>query len=75
MAEEKEFTICRLPPYQREVNPIELVWTDVKQHVASHDKTFRINIMEGVMIDALNSVTEQQWRNYCRHVEDTEKRM
>ena len=67
LVEQKEFTVYRIPPYCCELNPIELVWSDVKRHVARDNKTFKTNVMEGLIIDTLNSVTEQKWRNYCKH--------
>lgn len=33
MAEERGYTVCRLPPYHCELNPVELVWSQVKRDV------------------------------------------
>ncbi|XP_047998733.1 uncharacterized protein LOC125236081 [Leguminivora glycinivorella] len=35
-------TILRLPPYHCELNPIELVWAQVKGHVAKKNKSFKM---------------------------------
>ena len=32
-----------------------------------------MNVMEGLINNALNSVTEENLRNYCRYVENIEK--
>ncbi|CAH2095722.1 unnamed protein product [Euphydryas editha] len=34
MAEQKGVTVLRLPPYHCEINPIELIWADIKGYVA-----------------------------------------
>lgn len=68
MAEERGYTVCRLPPYHCELNPVELVWSQVKRDVAKHNVKFKENLMEGLINDALSRVTASQWKNYCHHV-------
>jgi transposase len=33
MAEQRAVTVCRLPPYHCELNPLELVWSQIKRQV------------------------------------------
>ncbi|CAH2101119.1 unnamed protein product [Euphydryas editha] len=41
IAEQKGVTVLRLPPYHCELNPIELIWADIKGYVARHNTTFK----------------------------------
>nr|CAH7739687.1 unnamed protein product [Callosobruchus chinensis] len=41
-AREKGFTVLRLPSYQCEINPIGLVWAQVKNEVARKNTTIII---------------------------------
>nr|XP_049693359.1 uncharacterized protein LOC110382585 [Helicoverpa armigera] len=42
MAKEVGVEVFRLPPYHCELNPIELVWADVKGYVARNNTTFKM---------------------------------
>ncbi|XP_046976516.1 uncharacterized protein LOC124542632 [Vanessa cardui] len=42
MAKEVGVEVLRLPPYHCELNPIELVWADVKGYVARNNTTFKM---------------------------------
>jgi transposase len=35
--------VLRSPPYNLDLNPIELIWADVKQWVGADNTTFRTN--------------------------------
>lgn len=74
-AKEFGFTVLRLPPYHCELNPIELVWSQVKRHVGKHNTDFKKNLMAPLIDKAFESVTEQHWTNYCKHVEKLEQKM
>lgn len=75
MAQEKGFTVIRIPPYHCELNPIELVWSQVKRHVAMNNLNYKLNEMPALIDNAFTSVSTVQWSNYCRHVEDIEGEM
>ncbi|KAB0805352.1 hypothetical protein PPYR_02322 [Photinus pyralis] len=36
-------SVLRLPPYHPELNPIERIWAYIKQWVASHNTTFKLD--------------------------------
>lgn len=57
MAAERGVTILRLPPYHCELNPIELVWAQVKGHVAKNNKTFKMNEVRSLFEEGLRQVT------------------
>lgn len=74
-AKEYGMFVLRTPPYHCELNPIELVWSQLKRHVAQHNVKFKINLLEGLINDAFLSITSDHWKNYCKHVEEIEEGM
>lgn len=68
-------TVCRLPPYHCELNPIEMVWSQLKRHVAKHNVDFKVSKMQELINNAFTSITSGDWQNYCRHVEKVEDEM
>ena len=42
MALQHEIIVVHLPPYHCALNPIELIWSLVKRHVAEKNTTFKI---------------------------------
>jgi transposase len=60
--------VLRLPPYHCELNPIEMVWSQVKRHVAVNNSTFKAKDMEDLIKKAFSNVTSDNWKNYIQHV-------
>lgn len=60
--------VVRLPPYHCELNPIELVWSQVKGYVASRNTDFKIDSVEKLLQEGIASVTQQNWLHDCTHV-------
>ncbi|XP_049269938.1 uncharacterized protein LOC125757812 [Rhipicephalus sanguineus] len=60
--------VVRLPPYHCELNPIELVWSQVKGYVASRNTDFKIESVEKLLQEGIASVTQQNWLHDCTHV-------
>jgi hypothetical protein len=75
MAEQRVVTVCRLPPYHSELNPIELVWSQIKRHVAVHNTQFKASFINSLIGNAFDAVSDNQWANSCKHVEHTEQEM
>jgi transposase len=75
MAEQRGMTVCRLPPYHCELNPVELVWSQIKRHVAEHNTRFKASFMNNLIDIAFSAVSDNQWANYFRHIEHTEQEM
>ncbi|CAG9130999.1 unnamed protein product [Plutella xylostella] len=42
LAASKGVTVLRLPPYHCELNPIELIWAQVKSYVGRNNKSFKM---------------------------------
>jgi transposase len=84
-------TIIRLPPYHCELNPIELVWSQVKRYIAANNTTFKMVDVQRLVYEAFKKIrdgtiwktnvegedTEKSklWRNCVRHVFKEEERM
>lgn len=75
MAKEKGVTVLRLPPYHCELNPIELIWAQVKGYVASKNKSFKLSEIKSLLPEALESITAEKWQSCIKHVEEEEKKM
>ena len=68
-------TVLRLPPYQCDSNPIEIVWSQIKQYTKARNTTFKIKDADVLMREAITHVTAEQLDNYCQHVLKVEKEM
>lgn len=75
MAREAGIIVRRLPPYHCELNPIEMVWSQVKRYVASNNTTFKLAAVEKLVYEAFEQVTPKQWANYEDRVVKLEKEM
>lgn len=66
-------TILRLPPYHCILNPIEMVWSEIKRRAGSQNLTKRpLEDIIKIIKEACNHVTPEKWRNYIQHVEKIE---
>lgn len=70
MAKKQNKTILRLPPYHCELNPIELIWADVKQYVAVKNKTFKFSDVKNIFHEAIQRITPDKWKKCIQHVEE-----
>lgn len=68
MAKAYNITVLRLPPYHCELNPIELIWSQVKGYVAANNTTFKINDVRRLLHEAVDQITAEKWANCVRHV-------
>ncbi|XP_063366314.1 uncharacterized protein LOC134654773 [Cydia amplana] len=75
LAAAHNITILRLPPYHCELNPIELVWAQVKGHVAKNNKTFKMADVQSLFHEGLELVTPERWRSCIEHVIKVEDEM
>lgn len=75
MAAEHGVTVLRLPPYHCELNPIELVWAQVKVHVAMNNKTFKMAEVKGLLEEGLRKITPAKWSDCVTHVIKEEDKM
>lgn len=75
MAKEYGITVLRLPPYHCELNPIELVWGQVKNSVARQNTTFKLQDVKELLVTAIGNVTAEAWQNCIKHTLAVEDNM
>lgn len=75
MARDTGITVTRLPPYHCELNPIELVWAQIKTSVARENKTFKMEDTKQLFYSAVSKVDSLTWQNCIKHVISIEKKM
>jgi len=59
--------VWRLPPYHCELNPIELAWSVVKNHVKQNNTTFKLNDVKKLLTEGVQKVTSDMWANFVSH--------
>ena len=72
MAKDRQITVLRLPPYHCELNPIELIWAQVK---ARNNTTFKLSDVKILLQNALERVTADKWQKCIQHVQKEEEKM
>lgn len=75
MAEKRQIIVLRTPPYHCELNPIELVWAQVKYLVATQNTTYKISDVEKIFQEAIKHVDSEKWQKCVEHVKEVEKKM
>ncbi|XP_068250360.1 uncharacterized protein [Palaemon carinicauda] len=60
--------VVRLPPYHCQYNPIELIWSQVKQYVAKKNN-FKMSDLKSLISEALQQVTPENWKNAVNRAE------
>lgn len=66
--------ILRLSPYHCELNPIEMAWSSVKNHVKMNNTTFKLPDVRRLLEEGVDHVNADLWKNFVRHVIDEEKK-
>lgn len=74
-AMESNKIVLRLPPYHCELNPIELAWSVVKNHVKQNNTSFKLNDVRQLLIDGVQKVTPEMWANFVQHTTKEEDKM
>lgn len=75
LARKANKTVLRLPPYHCELNPIELIWAQIKNEVASNNVTFKLSNAKILLQNAIQNVTADKWKNCIKHVIAEEEKM
>ncbi|GBO17964.1 hypothetical protein AVEN_81248-1 [Araneus ventricosus] len=73
IASETGHKVLRLPPYHCELNPIELIWAQVKGYIARQNQTFKLPEVKNLLLEALDKVSGNDWKNAVAHVTKIEK--
>lgn len=75
MAAQHGITVLRLPPYHCELNPIELIWAQIKGHVARNNKTFKLTDVRNLFQEGIKKITATEWSKCVSHVVKEEEKM
>ena len=70
--EKKDIKLLRLPVGHSELNPIELIWAQMKNEVARKNVTFNITDVKKLMEEAMAHVTPNNWKKAVGHVKKVE---
>lgn len=57
MARQYNVEVLRLPPYHCELNPIELIWAQVKGEVSRRNTTFKLSEVRTLFDEAIRNVS------------------
>ncbi|XP_025191554.1 uncharacterized protein LOC112591831 [Melanaphis sacchari] len=74
LAETHNRTILRLPPYHCELNPIELAWANVKDHVKKNNTSYKLSDVKTLLLEGIERVDENMWKNFIRHTMTEEEK-
>lgn len=59
--------ILQLPPYHCLLNPIELAWPVIKQHVKTNNTTFKSQDVHKLLHDGIERCTPEMWKDFIQH--------
>ena len=61
-------TVVRLPPYHCDLNPIELIWGQLKRKIASRNVTCKTAVVQELIHQCIREITPADWENSVKHV-------
>lgn len=67
--------VLRLPPYHCYLNPIELAWATVKDHLKYNHTTFKLKAVKKLLIKAVKLITPGMWANFVRDTIEEEDKL
>ncbi|XP_054288006.1 uncharacterized protein LOC129003735 [Macrosteles quadrilineatus] len=67
-----DHVILRLPPYHPDLNPIELIWAEVKGYVASSNVNCSFESIRSLAQEKFDIIGATEWKNKCDHVKTIE---
>lgn len=66
LLEEAGVEVCFLPPYSPDLNPIELMWSKVKNHLRGAEARDQDTLLEAIA-EALSAVTAKDAAHWFAH--------
>ncbi|KAL4098134.1 hypothetical protein QTP88_022796 [Uroleucon formosanum] len=67
--------IIRLPPYHPDLNPIEMIWSQVKQYIAKQNHNGSIKKIAELCKQKMESMGKSEWGAVCANVKKLETEM
>ena len=74
VASEAGHLVLRTPPRQCDLNPIELVWAQVKGRIAEQNSGMKVSDVLQLTKDVISQVTQEAWEKVVNHTIDVENR-
>lgn len=68
IAKLRNINVLRLPPYPCKLNPLEMIWAQIKNYIIKRNVTFEFAKMKILFYKAVNAVTKGNWKNCVEHV-------
>lgn len=65
-------SVLRLPPYHPDLNPIEMVWATVKEHIKKKNVHFSVDSVTNLATEQFAAFSAADWKSRCEHVKRTE---
>ena len=69
---EHNHLVLRLPPYHSDLNPIELLWANIKGDVARNNTTFKLENVQTLTEEAINKISLDTIKSTFDHVKNIE---
>lgn len=57
----------QLPPYHCLLNPIELAWSVIKQHIKVNSTRFKLQDIHKLLRDGIDQCTPEMWKDFIQH--------
>ena len=70
MARASGHEVFCLPMAHCTLNPIELAWAQVKDHIKANNTQFNLKEVERLAREGFDVVTPDTWKNLVKHVQD-----
>ncbi|KAL0275935.1 UNVERIFIED_CONTAM: hypothetical protein PYX00_003645 [Menopon gallinae] len=68
LASQRGIILVSLPPYHYELNPLNMVWAQVKCYIRSNMRTFKVKIIKQLVKEAFYAITNVNWMDYVHHI-------
>ena len=75
MARRNNKVVLRLPPYHCELNPIELIWAQIKNKVAKENRTFKLKEVNELLLQPIKDIKSSHWKICVEHIIKEEEKM
>lgn len=67
LAKKFDCDVLLLPAAHPELNPIEMIWANVKTYVANHNVQFSLADLERLAKECFSQIDAEEWRKYVAH--------
>ncbi len=67
-----EIKVLRLPIGHCELNPIELIWSQLKRKIATRNRTFKIRDVQRLATEIAKEITAEDWEKCIDHARGVE---